>query len=224
MAERVEVYIRNVERALATGWFDGSAAEVVKLAEAYVRDAKHYLKQGDVFTALAAASYAEGLIDALRLLGLARFEWARPSEIAKNMRRVLVAGTFEILHPGHIAYLREAWSMGRVVAVVARDSNAERIKGRRIVVPEAQRLEVLRAVEYVHEALLGYEDDMLRIVEEVRPDVILLGPNQPFDEAELAERLRRRGVEVEVVRARAFLGCELCSASRIRQRICETCK
>ena len=224
MAERVEVYIRNVERALATGWFDGSAAEVVKLAEAYVRDARHYLKQGDVFTALAAASYAEGLIDALRLLGLAKFEWARPSEIAKNMRRVLVAGTFEILHPGHIAYLREAWSMGRVVAVVARDSNAERIKGRRIVVPEAQRLEVLRSVEYVHEALLGYEDDMLRIVEEVRPDVILLGPNQPFDEAELAERLRRRGVEAEVLRARVFLGCELCSASRIRQRICETCK
>lgn len=223
MSERVEVYIRNVANALERGSFDESVREVVSLAEAYLRDAQHYLRSGDVFTALAAISYAEGLLDALRILGLARFEWLRPSEIAKNMRRVLVAGTFEIIHPGHIAYLREAWSLGRVVAVVARDVNVERIKRRRVVIPENQRAEVLSAIRYVHEVRLGYEDDFLRIVEEVKPDVILLGPNQPFDESDLAERLRRRGVEAVVARARSFVGCELCSVSRILKKVCESC-
>jgi hypothetical protein len=47
---------------------------VVSSAALYAEDAKHYLEERPS-TALAAISYAEGLLDALRFLGLARFTW-----------------------------------------------------------------------------------------------------------------------------------------------------
>jgi len=47
---------------------------IVTTAKSYVEDARHYLEEKPS-TALAAVSYAEGLLDALRLLGLAKFTW-----------------------------------------------------------------------------------------------------------------------------------------------------
>lgn len=50
---------------------------VLDLAERYHEDAERFLEAGKHLTSIAAASYAEGLIDALRLLGLVNFEWPR---------------------------------------------------------------------------------------------------------------------------------------------------
>jgi len=123
---RIESYIRNVidviEQIKSTSLIDREVREILEIAEAYVKDSVHYLRSNDEFHALATIAYAEGLLDALRLLGKVKFEWKKSSEIMKNLRKVLVAGTFEILHPGHIAYLKYAWSMGRVIAIVSRDS------------------------------------------------------------------------------------------------------
>ncbi|MGC8582296.1 MAG: DUF357 domain-containing protein [Thermoproteus sp.] len=220
--ERAEIYVRNLERALGTlKVLDDRVREVVELAEAYLRDSKYYLSRGDVFTSVAAASYAEGLLDALRLLGYADFVWSRPSEIEKNYKKVLIAGTFELLHPGHISYMEQAWRLGRVVAVVSRDTNAAKIKGRSISVPAENRARVVSSIYYVHKARIGYEDDMLRVVEEERPDVVLLGANQPFDERSLAEKFRRRGIEAQILRAEPY-ECDLCSTTKIINKILET--
>jgi len=51
-----------------------SIRSIVESAESYVEDARHYLEDRPL-TALAAVSYAEGLLDALRLLGAAQFTW-----------------------------------------------------------------------------------------------------------------------------------------------------
>ncbi|MGC8972877.1 MAG: DUF357 domain-containing protein [Thermoproteus sp.] len=220
--ERAEIYVRNLERALGTlKVLDDRVREVVELAEAYLRDSKYYLSRGDVFTSVAAASYAEGLLDALRLLGYADFVWSRPSEIEKNYKKVLIAGTFELLHPGHISYMEQAWRLGRVVAVVSRDTNAAKIKGRSISVPAENRARVVSSIYYVYKARIGYEDDMLRVVEEERPDVVLLGANQPFDERSLAEKFRRRGIEAQILRAEPY-ECDLCSTTKIINKILET--
>ena len=135
-------------------------------------------------------------------------------------KKVLVAGVFDLVHPGHLYFLQRAKELGEVYVVVARDSTVERVKGRRPIVPESQRLEVVRQLKPVDHALLGGEGDLLKVVEEVRPDVILLGPNQPFNESELKEELKRRGLEVEVVRLReAYRGCRLYSSSMIVEEV-----
>lgn len=219
--DKAEIYVRNLEEAFKSlRLFDEKAREVVDLAKSYLRDAKYYLSRGDVLTSIAASSYAEGLLDALKIMGYAEFEWHRPREIEKNYKKVLIAGTFEILHPGHIHYMEQAWNMGRVIAVVSRDLNATKIKGRDIVVPAENRAKVVSGLYYVHKARLGYEDDMLKVVEEEKPDVVLLGANQPFDEASLLERLRRRGLESQVARASPY-DCDLCSTTKIINKILE---
>ncbi|MGC8571054.1 DUF357 domain-containing protein [Caldivirga sp.] len=229
LADRVMTYVRNVEQAIealrkgTNG--NGDVGELIELAEAYLKDTLHYFKVGDYETALATISYAEGLLDALRILKLSDVNWRKPSELAKSAsRKVFVAGTFDIIHPGHIGYLKYAWSLGRVVAVVSTDESVRRIKGREPIIPAKQRAEVLGALEYVTKARVGYGDDMFRVVEEEKPDVILLGPNQPFTEDEIRRALRNRGINVEVVRMPNMVNCQLCSTTSIVKRIIEMSK
>ncbi|WP_069806562.1 DUF357 domain-containing protein [Vulcanisaeta thermophila] len=218
---RVDAYIRNVAKALEQLDKEGVKNEVIEIARAYLKDSMYYLSKGDVFTALSTIAYAEGLLDALRILGMVKFQWGSVNDLVRRAStKVFVAGTFEILHPGHITYLRAAWELGRVVAVVARDSTVRRIKGRDTIIPENQRLEVLSSIAYVHRARLGYEDDMFRVVEEERPDIILLGPNQPFDEDKLRGELMRRELgNVQVLRFRDYVDCPLCSTTKILNAI-----
>ncbi len=116
------------------------------------------------------------------------------------MKKVMAFGTFTIIHPGHIHYLEKARSMGDyLIVVVARDSTVNRMKGKSPI-DENQRLEVVSALKPVDEAVLGYEDDMFRIVIEKSPDLIVLGPDQPFDPGRISRELEKRGWKGEVVK------------------------
>lgn len=220
--DRVALYIKNLEEALESLILkDGSYKHIVDLARAYLKDSKYYYSVGDRETALATVSYAEGLLDALKLAGVADFKWKKPSEI-KNAKRIMVAGTFEIIHPGHLEYLKRAWSMGYVTAVVSSDENAERTKNRKIVIPQQQRAEVLAALYYVHDVVLGRPGNIFDVFYYVKPDVVLLGPNQGVSESVVKEEARKRGVEVEVVRLENLRNCELCSTTKIIEKILST--
>ena len=222
LGRRVEAYIENVERALERlgSPSDPRVSRVVELARAYVSDARYYLEKGDAETALAAIAYAEGLLDALRWLGLARFEWEPLSKLLSRPV-VAVAGTFDILHPGHVELLRFAHSLGRVYVIVSRDVNVRRFKGRDPIVPEEQRLRVVSAVRYVHSAALGDVEDVVRPIAELRPDIVVLGPDQWADEDWLRARLEERGVSAKIVRMPERVECPLCSVTEIACRVLE---
>lgn len=134
----------------------------------------------------------------------------------------MVAGTFEILHPGHLAYLKKAWEMGYVIAVVSSDENAERTKKRKLVIPQQQRAEVLSSLYYVHRVVLGSPGDIFDIFNTVRPDVVLLGPNQNVKEEVVKREAKKRGVDVNVIRLEELRQCELCSTTRIIEKILST--
>lgn len=136
------------------------------------------------------------------------------------MRKVLVGGVWDIIHPGHIWLLSEARKLGEVIVIVARDRTVERLKGRRPIIPEDQRLEVIKNLKQVDEAKLGYEEDMFKVVMEVKPDIIMLGPDQFFNEDELRTELGRRGLKVEVTRVKeTYSKFKLCSTSQIVDEI-----
>lgn len=169
-------------------------SKIVELARQYTDDAKYYLEKGDVETAIVDIAYAEGLLDAiLSILGIDDIN----SDIAK---KVFVGGTFDIIHPGHIEFLREASKLGKVYVAVARDKNAERIKGRKPINDENQRLEVVKSIRYVYDAFLGDPQDFIKSVERVKPDVIFLGPDQRVNEEEFKKELQKRGINAEIVR------------------------
>ncbi|MEM3833251.1 MAG: adenylyltransferase/cytidyltransferase family protein [Thermoprotei archaeon] len=140
-------------------------------------------------------------------------------------KKVLVAGTFDIIHPGHLYLFKKANELGDVIVIVARDNSVKRFKGRPPVIPEQQRLEVVSSIKYVKKAILGHDDpDILKIVEEIKPDIILLGPDQNFKEEDITKELERRGLRVEVRRAEQYIGCSFCSTSKIIRRVIELYK
>ena len=222
--ERVKKYLSGVREALRS--LDGLGQEYSSLVDAakrYAEDAEYYLGAGDCLTALAAVSYAEGLLDSLKYLGVVEARWR---SVASDVeRKVFVGGTFDILHPGHVDLLRFASSFGLVHVVVARDATVERLKGRKPLLNEAARLEVISSVRYVYKAILGDPEDPLASVGRVRPDVIVLGPDQPHEPDVLTRTVKSRfGFEPKVVRypeKRAF-GSGLRSTSDIIRVVCET--
>src|SRR6056297_3570919 len=97
----------------------------------------------------------------------------------QNKKRVLVTGCFDILHPGHIFFFKEAAKMGEVYVIVARDSTITKFKKQPPIIPEKQRLEVVKAIRWVEKAVLGYEHRKFIVrALNLKPDIILLGPNQ----------------------------------------------
>ncbi len=93
-------------------------------------------------------------------------------------KRVMAAGTFEIVHPGHIFLLKRAARLGKVFVVVSRDKNAAKAKGRTPTVHESQRLEVIKNLKCVDSAILGDRKNFTNSIKRLKPDVILLGPDQ----------------------------------------------
>jgi FAD synthetase len=116
------------------------------------------------------------------------------------MVRVVATGVFDLIHLGHVHFLEKAKDLGdELVVIVARDSTAKKMKHQPIT-PEGMRVELVQALKPVDRAVLGYEDDIFRIITEIRPDIIALGYDQRFDEDELRKELKKRGMQVKVVR------------------------
>jgi FAD synthetase len=141
---------------------------------------------------------------------------------AIEMKNVLVTGVFDILHPGHLFIIEEAAKLGKVNVIVARDSTVIKLKHRPPIIPEEQRLTMIKGLKHVETAVLGYEGKhFLERALELHPDIIVLGPNQHIDEVQLRKDLEKfRHPEIEVVRiSTLFNGCELCSSSRIKEKI-----
>lgn len=137
-------------------------------------------------------------------------------------KKVMIAGTFDIIHPGHIFLINQASKMGDVYVVVATDKNREKYSGEPPIVPEEQRLEVIKNIKKVKEARLGREDNnTLKTVKEIDPDIILLGPDQKYDIEELKEGLKKIGLGDIVVKRldKYYDKYELHSSSKIKQKI-----
>jgi FAD synthetase len=116
------------------------------------------------------------------------------------MVKVMATGTFDLLHMGHIYYLKEAKKLGdKLVVVVARDSTVRKLKHEPIT-PEEMRLDIIKELKIVDDATLGHEDDMYATVKEIKPDIIALGYDQIHDEKKIEQELKKRKLVAKVVR------------------------
>lgn len=114
--------------------------------------------------------------------------------------RVMAAGVFDLLHPGHVHYLGQAKEHGdELVVVVARDVSVARRKHPPIL-REGTRRTMVAALKPVDEAVLGDEEDQFATVERLTPDVIALGHDDYHDAEDVREECKRRGLDVKVVR------------------------
>ena len=118
------------------------------------------------------------------------------------MIRVIAQGTFDLIHSGHVYYLEEAAAMGdELHVIVARESNVTHKAPP--VVPDRQRRDLVAALDPVDHALLGHPEDIFVPVEELQPDVIVLGHDQHHDDDAIRAALEERGLDCELRRASA---------------------
>ena len=122
------------------------------------------------------------------------------------MKKVIAFGSFDVLHKGHEHYLKEAKGYGSyLVVVVARDCNIVKFKGRKPKNNEKYRLEQVKKLNFVDEVVLGNKDNILKVLEEHRPDIICLGYDQKtIDEEKLRDELKKRNLKAEVLRIKPY--------------------
>ena len=119
-------------------------------------------------------------------------------------RIVLATGAFDLLHLGHIRFLRESKKRGgqnsRLFVVVARDRTVRERKGRAPTIPENERREIVASLKTVDKAMLGHEKlDMLGILKEVRPDVVSLGYDQNDIKISVVKLIKSNRLGIRVV-------------------------
>jgi len=95
----------------------------------------------------------------------------------KRKKIVFTNGCFDILHVGHIRYLRKARSLGDILVVgLNTDRSVGRIKGdKRPIVPQEERAEVLASLEFVDYVVLFDEPDPFALIERIKPNVLVKG-------------------------------------------------
>ena len=121
------------------------------------------------------------------------------------MKKVLVFGTFDIIHPGHINFFKQAKKYGDfLVVVLGRDKNIRKIKGRLPHYNEKRRLKNLQKIDLIDQSRLGYLKDPYKIIEKIKPDVICLGYDQNSYTNNLEKELKKRNLSCQVVRLKSF--------------------
>jgi FAD synthetase len=122
----------------------------------------------------------------------------------ESMVRVMATGVFDLLHMGHVYFLKEAKKLGdELIVVVATDKTAKELK-HVPVTPQDLRMKLVTELKPVDKAVLGYEDDRYRIVKELKPDIIALGFDQKHDEEIIRNDLKDMGLDVKVIRLDPF--------------------
>lgn len=98
------------------------------------------------------------------------------------MRRVVVFGVFDLVHSGHLFFLRQAKKQGtHLTVVVTRDARAKVEKERRPFFNEQERLEMVRALKLVDRAVLGDRAGKWRALKRLRPNVVCVGYDQKVE-------------------------------------------
>lgn len=122
--------------------------------------------------------------------------------------RVMVFGTFDIIHAGHEDLFRQARALVRephLVVSVARDDVVARVKGMRPKNTEAVRQAKLSAHPLVDEAVLGQAHGYVAHIAAARPDIIALGYDQAGEFVKhLEQDLAEAGLAPRIVRLEAF--------------------
>ncbi len=115
-------------------------------------------------------------------------------------KKVLVSGCFDLMHSGHVAFLKEAAKLGEVYVCIGNDENVYQLKGRHTVNPQNERKYILDALEAVHEVRISEGMgiiDFLKEMDEIQPDIFLVNEDgsTPAKEALCKER----GIEYVVL-------------------------
>jgi rfaE bifunctional protein nucleotidyltransferase chain/domain len=116
-------------------------------------------------------------------------------------RITLANGAFDLLHVGHVRYLRAARALGgKLIVAVNADASVRALKGNgRPVIPAEERAEILAALADVDAVVIFPETDVRAIIREIRPDVHAKGTDYSVDSVPERDEVEACGGRVAIV-------------------------
>lgn len=124
--------------------------------------------------------------------------------MSKKQKTVMVFGTFDILHHGHVSLFYQAKKYGeKLIVVVGRDDRVESLKGALPMFTQKERIALLRELKCVDEVMLGSTNDVYQIIKKLKPDTIVLGYDQHHFTDGLREVIIKSDLPTKVIRAKA---------------------
>ncbi|MGZ5178509.1 MAG: adenylyltransferase/cytidyltransferase family protein [Burkholderiales bacterium] len=123
-------------------------------------------------------------------------EWRRAGE-----RITLANGNFDLLHVGHVRYLRGAKALGgRLVVAINSDASVRALKGEgRPIMPAEERAEIVAALADVDAVVIFPELDVRAIIREIRPDIQAKGTDYTAESVPEGDAVAEHGGRVEIV-------------------------
>jgi cytidyltransferase-like protein len=169
--------------------------------------------QGDCFL------YIEQLGEVSEGSGLIAMEevFHTPGCLDVSRKKVFVSGCFDMLHSGHVAFLKEASAFGKLFVGIGSDANVNSLKGRFPVNNEDERRYMLESVRHVHHCLVNKGwgiTDFLEELNEIRPDVFVV--NEDGHTPEKEELCRQLGIEYQVLKRVPHSGLPVRSTTAMR--------
>jgi FAD synthetase len=145
-------------------------------------------------------------------------------QTTRKQRVVLASGVFDLIHLGHVRFLEDAKNAGgpkaKLIVIIAKDSTVEKMKGRKPIMSEDERLALVKSLKVVDDAVLGYEGlDIGEVVEKIKPDIIALGWDQAEMENSVKDYLAKHKLQVSIIRIGKFGENSLDSSTKIKQKI-----
>ncbi len=117
---------------------------------------------------------------------------------SEKKKIVFTNGCFDILHLGHIQFLKQAKTLGDILIVgVNSDSSVKKLKGPgRPIFSEAERTQILAVLVPVDYITIFFEETPLQIIEKILPDVLVKGGDWGVDEIVGKETVEKNGGKV----------------------------
>ncbi|OGI86050.1 hypothetical protein A3A01_01515 [Candidatus Nomurabacteria bacterium RIFCSPLOWO2_01_FULL_39_17] len=127
--------------------------------------------------------------------------------MGKTRTKIMVFGTFDGLHQGHLDFFRQAKKLSKrsfLIASISRDKNVYKIKKVRPIFSEKQRAILTKKCKLVNRVVLaGIKNHLPHILKE-RPDIIALGYDQRNYTKSLKKDLKNKGLVVNIVRLKPY--------------------
>ena len=125
------------------------------------------------------------------------------AELARALRSggrrlVFTNGVFDLLHPGHVRYLQQARALGDALIIgLNADASVRKNKGPdRPINSEAERAEILEALECVDAVVVFAEDTPSEIIKAIQPDILVKGADWAEDAIVGRDTVEARGGRV----------------------------
>lgn len=118
-----------------------------------------------------------------------------------GLKIVFTNGCFDIIHIGHIKYLKEAKTLGEILIIgLNSDSSVQRLKGvHRPIITEDERAEILDTLKPVDYVVIFEEDTPIELIKIIKPDILVKGGDYTEGNIVGADYVKSYGGKVVVI-------------------------